>query len=59
MTYTCEDCGFLFIRAGTVKECPSCENTHIRPATEEETGRLEKLLEQGKPTLRIKEEENI
>ncbi len=57
MTYACEDCGFLFCRVGAVKECPSCEKPHIRPATEEETGRLEKLLEQGKPTLRIEEEQ--
>ncbi|PHV71531.1 hypothetical protein CS063_04825 [Sporanaerobium hydrogeniformans] len=51
-----EDGGFLFRRAGEAKECPYCEKNHIRLATEEETGRLEKLLEQGKPILRIKEE---
>jgi uncharacterized Zn finger protein (UPF0148 family) len=59
MTYACEDCGFLFCRAGAVKECPSCEKNNIRLATEEEAGRLQELLEQGKPTLRIKEEQTI
>ena len=48
MTYDCEDCGFLFCRVGAVKECPSCEKPHIRPVTEEETGRLEKLLKTRK-----------
>lgn len=51
MTYTCEDCGFVFCRVGVVTECPSCEKNRIRPATEEESGRLEKLLKQGKPIL--------
>lgn len=46
MTYACEDCGFLFCRAGEVKECPSCEKNNIRLATEEETESLQKLLEQ-------------
>ena len=59
MTYACEDCGFLFCRVGEVKECPSCEKNNIRSATEEETGRLQKLLEQGNPTLRIKEEQTL
>jgi len=51
MTYACQDCGFLFCRVGEVKECPSCEKNHIRSATKEETQRVQKLLEQGKPTL--------
>jgi len=51
MTYTCEDCGFLFCRVGAVKECPSCEKPHIRLATEEEADRLQKLLEQGNTNL--------
>ena len=59
MTYACEDCGFLFCRAGEVRECPSCEKNNIRLATGEETGRLEKFLEQGKTILRIKEEQNL
>ncbi|ADL06031.1 hypothetical protein [Lacrimispora saccharolytica] len=59
MTYACEDCGFLFYRAGEVKECPSCEKPHIRSATEEEIGRLEKLLEQGKTSLEIKEGQTL
>ncbi|EHQ90654.1 hypothetical protein [Desulfosporosinus youngiae] len=54
MTYACEDCGFLFYRVGAVKDCPSCEKNNVRPATAEEAGRLEKLLEQGKAALRIK-----
>lgn len=57
MTYACEDCGFLFCRVGAVKECPSCEKNHIRPATGEETGRLENLLERGTLKLQIKEEQ--
>lgn len=59
VTYACEDCGFLFYRAGEVKECPSCDKNHIRSATKEEAERLQKLLEQGKPTLRIKEEQTL
>ena len=59
MTYACEDCGFLFCRVEAVKECPACEKNHIRPATEEEADRLQKLLEQGKPTLQIKEEQTL
>lgn len=59
MTYACEDCGFLFCRVGAVKECPSCENPHIRLATEEEADRLQKLLEQGNTNLQIKEEQTI
>jgi hypothetical protein len=35
------------------------ENNHIRSATKEEAGRLQKLLEQDKPTLRIKEEHSL
>lgn len=59
MTYTCENCGFLFCRMGAVKECPSCEKPHIRPATEEEADRLQKLLEHGNTSSRIKEEQTI
>lgn len=55
MTYTCKDCGFLFCRAGAVKECPACEKDHIRSATEEETERLRELLEQGMATQRVEE----
>ena len=50
MTYACEDCGFLFCRTGAVEECPFCEKNHIRSATKEEAGRLQKLLEQEKPS---------
>jgi len=57
MAYACEYCGFLFCQAGEVKECPSCEKNNIRPATGEEADRLQKLLEQGKISLRIKEEQ--
>jgi hypothetical protein len=59
MTYACEDCGFLFCGWERVKECPSCEKSHIRPATEEEIGMLEKLLEQGNTNLQIKEEQTL
>jgi hypothetical protein len=59
MTYACEDCGFLFCRVGAVKECPSCEKPHIRPATEEEADRLQKLLEHGNTSSRIKEGQTI
>ncbi len=48
MTYVCENCGFLFYRAGEVKECPSCNVIVVRPATKEEIKRLQKLLLQGK-----------
>ncbi|MEG6523836.1 hypothetical protein [Desulfotomaculum sp. 1211_IL3151] len=59
MTYACEDCGFLFYRAGEVRECPSCEKNHIRSATKEETQRLQTLLERGKPTLPVEEEQTL
>lgn len=59
MTYACEDCGFLFCRTGAVKECASCEKNNIRPATDEESYRLRELLEQGKPTLQISEEQAL
>lgn len=59
MTYACEDCGFLFCRVGAVKECPSCEKPHIRPAIGEEADRLQKLLKQGKTNLQIKEEQTL
>lgn len=58
MTYACKDCGFVFCRAGEVNECPSCEKNHIRSATEEETQRVQTLLEQEKPTL-LKDERSI
>lgn len=44
MTYCCDACGFLFSRRGEVWECPSCAGQCFRPATEEETERLQQLL---------------
>ena len=44
MVYCCEDCGFLFQRVGKVEECPFCEGHRFRIATEEETERLQALL---------------
>jgi len=46
-------------RVGAVRECPFCEKTHIRTATEEEARRLKLLLELGKPTLQIREEQTL
>ncbi len=46
-------------KEGTAKECPSCEKNHIRLATEEEAGRLQKFLEQEKTSLQIKEEQTL
>lgn len=46
MVYICENCGFIFNRLGEIEECPTCEAKHIRSATEEETLRLQELLEQ-------------
>lgn len=43
--YCCDDCGFLFSRAGEVWECPFCEGHRFRPATEEEAQRLQDLLQ--------------
>ncbi len=54
MTYTCEDCGFLFCRTGEVQECPSCEKSNIRLATQEEIGRLQILLDQGKQRCNLR-----
>ncbi len=48
MVYACEDCGFLFYRLGEILECPFCEGRHIRPASGEESQRLQELLRQGK-----------
>lgn len=45
MNYHCEGCGFLFRRIGEVRECPSCECSRLRPATEEEAKRLKVLLD--------------
>ena len=44
MTYCCNLCGFLFSRTGDVRECPSCEGTHFRPATLDEEVLLQELL---------------
>ena len=52
--YYCEDCDFLFLRIGTVHECPLCEGPHFRLATEEESDRLQQILETrrtGKPVI--------
>ncbi len=57
MTYACEDCGFLFYRAGAVKDCPSCNKAHIRPTTCEETRRLQELLKQRLAAFRVREEQ--
>ncbi|NLG93223.1 MAG: hypothetical protein GX485_06685 [Clostridiales bacterium] len=46
MTYVCADCGFLFYRAGEIENCPACEKSNIRSATEEEAQKLQELLEQ-------------
>lgn len=44
MIYRCEDCGFLFLRVGDVKACPSCEGSCFRHAMPEEAKRLQALL---------------
>ena len=44
MVYCCEDCGFLFQRVSEVRECPFCEGNRFRPATAEESKRLQILL---------------
>lgn len=59
MIYTCKDCGFLFYRIGVVKECPFCEKSNVRLANKEESQKLQKLMEQGKISLQIKEEKTI
>lgn len=46
MIYCCKDCGFLFQRVGEVRECPFCQGTRIRFATEEEEKCLQVLLRQ-------------
>lgn len=56
MIYCCEDCGFLFRRAGKILECPRCEREHIRPAAPEEAERLLLLLKQEDSKM-TKEEE--
>ena len=50
MIYCCEDCGFLFRRVSEVAECPLCEGTHFRPATEEETKQLQTMLDKETQT---------
>ena len=52
MIYCCEDCGFLFRRMGEVKECPVCESSRFRSATEEEAKRLNVLLNKEEVTHR-------
>ena len=44
MIYACEECRFLFRRMGEVRQCPSCEGCHIRPASEEESKALQNYL---------------
>lgn len=56
MTYTCEDCGFAFSRVSDVKECPSCEGNHIRPATGEERDALQARLEKQSVPARDRRE---
>ena len=48
MNYCCEECSFVFSRKGEPEECPSCGSLRIRPATAEETERLQELLKAGK-----------
>ena len=57
MVYYCEDCGFLFQRAGEVWKCPFCEGPRFRSATEEETERLRFLL--MKKNLTSKEDNTV
>ena len=52
MVYYCEDCGFLFRRAGEVRKCPFCEGPRFRSATEEEIERLRLLLMKKKLTAK-------
>ncbi len=56
MTYACEECGFLFYRAGEAMDCPSCNKDRIRPTTCEETQRLHELLKQRLAAFRAREE---
>ena len=51
MVYTCDECSFLFYRAGEVKNCPCCEQENIRTATKEEIGRMKDILKQGKENI--------
>lgn len=44
MIYCCEDCGFLFQRVGEIQECPSCEGSRLRSATQTEAEKLRALL---------------
>ena len=44
MIYCCDDCGFLFQRVGEIQECPSCESSHFRSATQTEAEKLRSLL---------------
>ena len=48
MIYCCEKCGFLFQRMGEIWECPFCEDGRFRPATAEETERLNLMLTEEK-----------
>lgn len=52
MNYYCEGCGFLFRRTGEVKECPRCEGSRLRLATDEEAKRLNVLLEEDEKGTR-------
>ena len=55
MIYCCENCGFLFQRAGEVQTCHSCEGYRLRPATHEESETLQFLLK----TIEKAVEENM
>ena len=54
MIYCCEDCAFLFQRVGEIDNCPSCDSSRLRFATQTETETLRSLL---KPMEKNKEEE--
>ncbi len=56
LIYACEDCGFLFYRAGEIEDCPSCEKNRLRLATKEEIKQLQSFLTQAEAKLRVKAE---
>jgi len=47
--FCCEECGFPFFQAGEFPVCPFCEGRHCRPATEEETEYLKRVLNTNEP----------
>ncbi|MDL2218423.1 hypothetical protein LJC27_07160 [Christensenellaceae bacterium OttesenSCG-928-M15] len=44
--YACDNCHFVFERAGEIESCPDCGKPSIREATEEEVSEYRRYREE-------------